>query len=277
MTASTQIDCTTCTHACHIPFGGTGLCKARSRSGAENYGRITAIALDPIEKKPLARFHPGTTVLSVGSYGCNMSCPWCQNNDISCAGSKDVAWHYLAPTQLVSRALQYRSRACIGLAFTYNEPLIGWEYVRDCGQIAHDAGLLNVLVSNGVCAPEVLEEVAPLLDAANIDLKAFNPKTYERCGGNLDSVKHTIETLAHSKTCHLEVTTLVIPGVNDSAEEIDAAANWLASLDTTIPYHLTRFFPRHHMLDTPATPVATLEKLAGVARRHLSDVTIGNV
>ena len=269
--------CKTCPHARLLTADATGLCKARAGAGKGNYGRITALALDPIEKKPLARFMPGTKVLSVGSYGCNMSCPWCQNDDISCAGADGVAWTYLAPEQLVAQALRLRTQGCVGLAFTYNEPLIGWEYVRDCGTLAHEAGLANVLVSNGMCMPQVLDEISPLIDAANIDLKAFSPETYQQAGGDLNAVKHTIETLAATPSCHLEVTTLVIPGLNDSAAEIGAAARWLASLDPSIPYHLTRFFPRHHMQDRPATPLSTLRKLQDVAQAYLDDVLLGNV
>ena len=242
-----------------------------------NYGRITSIALDPIEKKPIHRFYPGTTVLSVGSYGCTMDCPFCQNDTIAKAGEHDVAWFEVTPDELVRRALDLRWRRCIGIAYTYNEPLRGWRYVRDTGRLAHKAGLFNVLVSNGMASPYVLGEVAPLIDAANIDLKCFTEEGYRSLGGSLRVVKRTIETLATIGTCHVEVTTLVVPGLSDDPAGIDASARWLASIDPGIPYHITRYFPRHRMKDVPATSVPLLFDLADVARAHLSDVIIGNV
>lgn len=242
-----------------------------------NYGRVTSIALDPIEKKPLARFHPGTTVFSIGSYGCTMDCPFCQNDSIAKAGPDDVPWVEMQPEEIVKSALHLRFRRCIGIAYTYNEPLYGWRFVRDTGRLAHEAGLLNVLVSNGMASPYVLDQVAPLIDAANIDLKCFTEEGYRNLGGSLKVVKRTIEVLAALDTCHLEVTTLVVPGLSDDEAQIDEMASWLASLDPSIPYHLSRYFPRHRMLDVPATSVPLLYELACVARRHLDDVMLGNV
>ncbi len=242
-----------------------------------NYGRITSMALDPIEKKPIARFNPGTTVLSVGSYGCTMDCPFCQNASIARAGADDVPWREIAPDELVAQALGLKAQRCIGIAYTYNEPLLGWRYVRDTGRLAHEAGLVNVLVSNGMASPHVLGEVAPLIDAANIDLKCFTEEGYRSLGGDLNVVKRTIETLANLDTCHVEVTTLVVPGLADDAGQIRAMSRWLASLNPDIPYHLTRYFPRHRMRDVPATPVPLLYELADVARESLADVMLGNV
>ena len=202
-----------------------------------NYGRITSLALDPIEKKPLARFRPGSKVLSVGSYGCNLRCPFCQNASIACAGERDVPWREIAPAELVDAAASLVTEGNIGLAFTYNEPLVGLEFVRDTAHLAHERGLV---------------------------------------GGDLATVKHTIEVLAATPSCHLEVTTLVIPGLNDSDQEIAEAAQWLASLDPSIPYHLTRFFPCHRLTDRPATPPETVHHLANVARRYLKHVYVGN-
>ena len=188
-------------------------------------------------------------------------------------------------------ALFYRNKgaAQAGIAYTYNEPLVGWEYVRDCSQLAHDARLVNGLVSNGLAEPETLRPLAPLIDAANIDLKGFSPSFYEACGcpGALDRIKATIGLLAATPSCHLEVTTLVVPGMNDAEEEVDAAARWLAGLpyhtpegdstgDEELTYHVTRFFPRWHMADRAPTPVATVYALADVARRHLRHVRTGN-
>lgn len=272
--------CGVCPHACSLVEGARGLCHARvAHDGVvvcENYGRVTALALDPVEKKPLARWKPGAQVVSVGSYGCNLRCPWCQNADIACAGPDDVSWHAMTPEEVVQVAEAARDRGNVGVAFTYNEPVVGFEFVRDTARLVHEHGLANVLVSNGMVNEAPLAELAPLIDAANIDLKGFTRELYEMVGGSVDTVKRTIATLAALPTCHVEVTTLVIPGLNDSEEEIERATSWLASLDPSIPLHLTRFFPSHRMLDRPPTPVATLQRLAAVARRHLDDVLLDN-
>ncbi len=242
----------------------------------ENYGRITALALDPIEKKPLARFHPGSRILSLGSYGCNLRCPFCQNADIAWADAEEVPWREMTPDELVDQALALRDRGNIGLAYTYNEPLVGYEFVKDCAERCHEEGLVNVLVSNGMINAKPLRDILPLIDAANIDLKGFTDRFYKMVGGDLSCVKATIETMVACPTCHVEVTTLVIPGENDSPEEIESIASWLASLDPDMPYHISRFFPRHKMLDRPATDVGLVYRLVEVARRHLRYVYPGN-
>lgn len=279
--APARATCRICPHACSLAEGARGLCRARIARGGqvvdESYGRITSCALDPIEKKPLARFRSGTRVLSVGSYGCNLRCPFCQNASIACAGPGDAAWRTMEPAEVVALALEAAGRGSIGVAYTYNEPFVGFEFVRDTARLVHEAGLANVVVSNGMINPEPLAEVLPLIDAANIDLKGFTQRFYDFVGGDLDAVKRTIEAMAACPTCHLEVTTLVIPGENDDPAEIEAAAAWLASLDPSIPYHLTRFFPCHRLADRAPTPVRTLRALAGVAGRHLSTVLLGNV
>ena len=279
--ATKTATCTACPHACKLAEGELGRCRSRRAAGdavaPEGYGRITSLALDPIEKKPISRFMPGTTVLSLGSYGCNMDCPFCQNASIANVSADGVQWREIQPREVVETALDLHGRQCVGIAYTYNEPLVNWEFLRDTGQLAHEAGLINVLVSNGMATARVLDEVAPLVDAANIDLKCFTDEGYRSLGGNLAAVKHTIRTLAELPSCHLEVTTLVVPGLSDDEAQIDAMARWLAELDPHIPYHLSRFFPRHRMLNTPPTPVRTLHKLADVASRHLHDVLLGNV
>lgn len=271
--------CHVCPHACALVEGQRGLCRARiARAGRvvdENYGRVTSLTLDPIEKKPLARFMPGSLILSTGSYGCNLRCPFCQNAALACAGSEDVSWREVSPEALVGLAV--RSRGNVGVAYTYNEPLVGYEFVRDTGRLVHEARLVNVLVSNGMVNEAPLAELVPLIDAANIDLKGFSQAFYDVVGGDFTAVRRTIETLAACPTCHLEVTTLVIPGLNDDEETVEAAARWLASLDPSIPYHLTRFFPCHQMQDRSPTPAATLRRLADVAHYHLDDVLLGNV
>ncbi|MEE8717590.1 MAG: AmmeMemoRadiSam system radical SAM enzyme [Coriobacteriales bacterium] len=274
--------CGSCPHRCRLREGQTGRCRARSCRGGEvrsdSYGRLTSIALDPIEKKPIALWRPGSRVLSVGSYGCSMDCPFCQNAAIARAGADDVEWRAVTPEELVDAAgrLRETDESVIGIAYTYNEPLTFWEYVRDCSRLAHERGLANVLVSNGMSTPEVLSELEGLIDAANIDLKAFDEEGYRRLGGDLASVRSTIETIAAWPGCHLEVTTLVVPGISDSARSVDEAAAWLAGLPGDIAYHLTRFFPCHRMADASPTPVETIRGLAEVARRRLPHVLVGN-
>ncbi len=243
----------------------------------EGYGRITSLALDPIEKKPIARWKQGSTVLSLGSYGCNMHCPFCQNASIAQVDATGVPWREVTPEEVVRAACDLRDRGCIGIAYTYNEPLINWEFLRDTGSLAHEVGLASVLVSNGLASEQVVEQIAPFVDAANIDLKCFTAEGYRKLSGDLGTVKRTIELLAALPTCHLEVTTLVVPGLSDDAEQIGGMAQWLASLDPAIPYHLTRFFPQHRMSDVPPTPIATLRQLASVAERYLHTVLLGNV
>lgn len=273
--------CPVCPHHCRIAPGATGLCRGRAnvdgRSVCANYGRLTSIALDPVEKKPLAMWRPGSYVLSVGSYGCNMDCPFCQNDAISMANEHGVPWRKVAPDELVDMARRLRGedpRVC-GLAFTYNEPLVGWEYVRDCARLAHDAGLSVVLVSNGMACAPVVQGLAGLVDAANIDLKAATEEGYRELGGDLACVRATIEALATDPACHLEVTTLLVPGLVDPIADVDALARWIASLDPGIPYHVTRYFPHRRMADAP-TPLAAVRRAAEVARRHLRHVFTGN-
>ncbi|WP_072374669.1 AmmeMemoRadiSam system radical SAM enzyme [Thermophilibacter mediterraneus] len=282
--------CDACPRRCRLAPGALGACRARRGAGgrvvAAGYGRLTSLALDPVEKKPLARWRPGTLVLSVGGYGCNLSCPFCQNFEISQAGEKDVGWREVAPDELVALAVEARRRdpRVTGIAHTYNEPLVCWEYVRDCARLARDEGLASVLVSNGCAGEAALEGLDGLLDAANIDLKGFSDDLYATCGGapgSFGAVRRTIERLAQDPRCHLEVTTLVVPGLNDSEGEIDAIARWLAGLDggrgrEEVAYHVTRFFPRWRMTDRPPTPVADVRRLAEVARAHLAHVYVGN-
>lgn len=277
--------CSTCFRHCDLEEGMSGACRARiCRDGvvtASGYGEVTAISLDPIEKKPLARFFPGSMVLSVGFLGCNFNCPFCQNYDISYAG-KDKSLEipdttYIPPERLTEMALGLRDRGNIGLAFTYNEPLTSWEYVRDAGRLSHEAGMKNVLVSNGSASLEVLEEVLPYIDAMNIDLKTFNPDIYSNMlGGSLEAVKAFIGRAC--KDSHMEITTLVVPGISDSEDMIRDMASWIASLPggKDITYHLTRFFPRYKMDDVRATDVDLIYHLADIAGEYLDHVYTGN-
>lgn len=270
--------CGLCFHHCQLAEGQTGFCRARvCRSGAVlplNYGRLTSLALDPIEKKPLRRFRPRSLILSVGSFGCNLRCPFCQNHEISMAGDGTIQTVDMSPEQLADKAEELIPRGNIGAAYTYNEPLVGYEYVRDCAAAVHDRGMVNVLVSNGTIEEQPWRALLPLIDAANIDLKGFTQGWYRRLGGDLDTVKRSI-ALA-TERCHVEVTTLLVPGENDSVEEIRALAQWLASVSPDIPLHLSRFFPRHQMQDRPPTPVERVYQLAEEARNWLAHVYTGN-
>ncbi len=274
--------CQVCMHHCALEPGQRGLCMARRNENGtvvcENYGRITALALDPIEKKPLKRFRPGHAVLSVGSYGCNLQCPFCQNHEIAAVSGLQrqqmPGWIFLTPEELARKALLYRKAGNIGLAFTYNEPLIGWEYVRDTARLVKEQGMETVLVSNGTASPEVLEALLPYIDAMNIDLKGFRDAYYRRLGGSLETVKGFISRA--QADCHMELTTLIVPDENDSLAEMEEEARWIASLDRNIPLHITRFFPRHRMTDRAATDVKTIYRLAETAGRYLDYVYVGN-
>lgn len=311
--------CEVCFRHCELQEGKIGFCGARICAGgivtASNYGRVTALALDPIEKKPLRRFMPGSYILSVGSYGCNLRCPFCQNSDISWS---DEAMRYadraelVQPSQIAQTALHYRGKGNVGVAFTYNEPLVGYEFVRDTAKLVHEAGMVNVLVSNGTAELAVLEEILPCIDAMNIDLKGFTDRYYrDVLGGDRDMVMKFIERAV--KSCHVELTTLIIPGENDSEEEMREMCRWIAGLQTgeerdgrevggvrsaqgvggargvrgvrevgdaasgrDIPLHISRFFPRFHLTDRGPTEVQKIYRLAEIARETLRYVYTGN-
>ena len=279
-------ECHVCFRHCKIAEGRLGFCGGRiARDGrveAFNYGRITSLALDPIEKKPLARFFPGSRVLSVGSFGCNLRCPFCQNYEISWseqarrfAQTAETA----SPEELVELALATRDRGNIGIAFTYNEPLIGYEFVRDTAALAKAEGLMNVMVTNGTAELSVLEELKPCIDAMNVDLKGFTDRWYsEVLGGSRSQVMAFIESAAG--TCHLELTTLIVPGENDSEEEMRALSRWVSRLKNPdgegVPLHISRFFPRFRMQDRGATEIRTVYRLAEIARENLQFVYTGN-
>ena len=279
-------ECSVCFRHCHIPEGGLGFCGGRTAKNGKveafNYGRITSLALDPIEKKPLARFHPGSLILSAGSFGCNLRCPFCQNYEISWS---DEAAKFaekaesLQPEELVEIAEATRNRGNIGIAFTYNEPLIGYEFIRDTARLAKEKDLKTVIVTNGTAELTVLEELKPYIDAMNIDLKGFTDNYYTKTlGGDRQQVMAFIEAAA--AICHVELTTLIVPGENDSDEEMRELSRWVSCLKEPdgedIPLHISRFFPRFHMQDRAATPVRTVYHLAEVAREELEYVYTGN-
>ena len=270
--------CTLCMHRCALSEGQYGRCRARKNEKGRiicaNYGKLTALMLDPIEKKPLRYFFPGSRILSVGSFGCNLACPFCQNHEISMASPSSAEYREISPEALTALALRCRDQGSIGLAFTYNEPLVGYEFVRDTARLAHSQGLKNVLVTNGSAHLSILEELLPYIDAMNIDLKGFSSAYYRRLGGDLETVLAFIRRAA--KDCHVELTTLIVPGENDSEEEMEREAQWIASIDPKIPLHVTRFFPRYRMQDREATDVGRILRLKVIAGRQLAYVCTGN-
>ena len=279
--------CDVCFRHCKIEENATGFCGGRTcRNGqivAANYGKLTSIALDPIEKKPFKMFRPGSKVLSLGSYGCNLRCPFCQNSSISWSQKafeyKNTAEYY-PPEEIVQSALSLRDRGNIGIAFTYNEPLIGYEFVRDTARLAKQAGLENVLVTNGTATLKVLDEISPYIDAMNIDLKAFSVSFYKNLlDGDFQMTKEFIE--AAVQVCHVELTTLIIPGENDSEQQMLEQSGWIASLEKQynkkIPLHITRFFPAFKLTDKFPTPVNTIMRLVETAKQNLDFVFAGNV
>lgn len=272
-------ECTLCFHHCQLEEGQIGFCRGRQNIHGSlvslNAGRFSSVALDPIEKKPFLHFYPGSMILSLGSTGCNLRCPFCQNHEISMAAPDSVPMKSLSAQQIVALAQGLKPKGNIGIAFTYNEPLINFEFILETFSLAKEHDLKTVLVTNGTIEPDYLEILLPVTDALNIDLKGFTQKFYDQLSGNLDSVKKTIELA--SKTSHVEVTTLVIPGKNDSDEDMEEECRWLASVDPDIPLHLSRFFPRYRWDDLPMTPITTLKRLEAIAKHHLHHVHLGNV
>ena len=269
--------CTNCPHKCDIQEGATGICHARSnRDGrlvCDNYGAVSSLALDPIEKKPLAMFHPGSKILSVGSYGCNMRCMWCQNDSIS---RGYVECDHLTPAELVRIANDARGRGNIGVAFTYNEPSIGYEFVYDCSKLAHEAGLLNVSVTNGMLSHDRFLDLLPHIDAYNIDLKTSDSSKYILIGGDLDTILCNIESAAAAGK-HVELTTLVVPDFNDKEDDFSSVADLIAAIDRSIPLHITRFFPAGNMRDALPTDLALLYRFKEIALGRRDNVFLGTV
>lgn len=269
------LQCSLCPHRCRMKDGAVGLCGVRRNKGgrlyAENYGRVASVALDPVEKKPLYHFHPGEFILSAGTVGCNLSCSFCQNWSIS----KDVK----APTEAITAEELVRlakKQHSFGIAYTYNEPLVWYEFVREAAALAKKEGLANVLVTNGFIMPEPLGELLPFIDAANIDLKSIRDDFYRQvCGGRLAPVQETIKTMASS--CHVELTNLIIPGLNDTDDDLSALVDWIAeNPGPDTPIHFSRYFPSYKM-DRSPTPVDVLRRAEAIARRKLKNVHLGNV
>ncbi|TET20554.1 MAG: AmmeMemoRadiSam system radical SAM enzyme [Candidatus Cloacimonadota bacterium] len=265
--------CTLCIHKCILRPGEVGLCLGRKNIGgklyAVNYGWTTSLCVDPIEKKPLYHFHPGIEILSIAPNGCNLKCPFCQNAEIS---QKEIHTSEITPRDVVSLCKKYDS---IGVAYTYSEPLIWYEFLLDTGKLVKKAGLKNVLVTNGIIEEEPLKQLLPLIDAFNIDLKSIRETFYRKVvKGDLFTVQRTI-TMAH-KSSHVELTNLLITDLNDSDEDIIDLIDWVYNLDPTIPLHFSRYFP-HYKLDNPPTPQERLEFAYRKAKEKLDYVYVGNI
>ena len=275
-----SVECQLCPHHCHIANGRSGRCRSRwNHDGvlvSEVYAKPCSLAIDPIEKKPLYHFHPGTTCLSLACTGCNFRCLNCQNHDISQAAPDEVDYYELTPEQIVSFCLKHH---CPGIAYTYTEPLTYIEYVTDTARLAHEKGLWNILVTAGYVCQEPLAELLPYLDAANIDLKSFSDDIYQHVsGGHLQPVLDTI--LAMNKAgVWIELTNLVIPEVNDDMEMIRRMCEWIVSNGLAeTPLHFSRFFPRYKMQDITPTPVQILKAAKQTALdAGIKHVYLGNV
>ncbi|MDR3305742.1 MAG: AmmeMemoRadiSam system radical SAM enzyme [Clostridiales Family XIII bacterium] len=272
--------CDLCPNLCRLRRGDAGACRARA--GGEkavvslNYGKLTSIALDPIEKKPLSRFHPGSKILSIGSFGCNLRCPWCQNHGISMAGAESPLHVETAdPQGVAEEAARLSPAGNIGVAYTYNEPLVGFEFVYDTARAVKARGLKNVLVTNGYANGPYWEKLLPLMDAMNIDLKSYRADFYKRIGGDLDVVKANIRSAAAQ--CRVELTCLLIDGENDSGAEMEDMAGFIAGISEDIPLHISRAFPRYRYTGRAPTNLESMRRAAKIAKKRLRYVELGNI
>jgi len=272
--ADGRAHCYLCPQHCHISEGAVGACRVRKNIQGKlyslNYGRVSSVNLDPIEKKPLFHFYPGSVILSLGTVGCNLSCKFCQNWQIS---QEEVPTRLLQPREAVRLAQQDADN--LGIAYTYNEPFIWYEYLLETAPLARAAGLKNVLVTNGYVEEEPLKQILPFIDAMNVDVKSMRDEFYRKlCRGRADPARRTVE-IAH-ESCLVEVTNLVIPGWNDSDEDFRELVDWLSGLDRNIPLHFSRYHPAYQMT-APPTPAETLHRAREIAREKLPHVYLGNI
>lgn len=274
------LNCKVCERRCLISKGKRGFCEMRENIDGKlytlNYAAASSVAVDPIEKKPLFHFYPGSTVLSLGSVGCNFRCKYCQNWNISQTALEDISLREIMPEDAIELAKEYD---CKSIAWTYNEPTMWLEYTIDSAKLAKKEGIKTVYVTNGYMTEESLEQVGPYLDAANIDLKGMSEQFYkELCDARMDPVLETIKRM-HDKKIHVEVTNLIIPGYNDSVENITDLVNFIAGdVGVEVPLHFTRFFPYYELKNVKPTPVADLEKAFKIAKdAGMKYVYIGNV
>ncbi len=276
-----RVQCDLCPRECKLHEGQRGLCFTRARQHDEivltSYGWSTGVWADPIEKKPLNHFLPGTLVLSFGTAGCNLACRYCQNWDISKARTDDILGQEAPPDRVAASAV---ARGCRSVAFTYNDPVVFHEYAIDTAHAAHAAGLKTVAVTAGYVNPDPRAEFFGVMDAANIDLKAFTDEFYHRyCAGSIEPVLDTLRYVHNETDVWLEITTLLIPGLNDSDEEIDAMTRWIMEhLGPDVPHHFTAFHPAFRMMDISRTSVSTLLRARQIAVGNgLHYVYTGNV
>ena len=271
------LHCHLCPFHCKIRPGKVGGCRVRKNVDGVlrslNYAEVTSVAMDPIEKKPLYHFYPGTEILSLGTFGCNLSCVYCQNWQIS---QERPPTQHLTPAAAVHSAEQYAQQGNnIGIAYTYNEPIIWYEYVYDTAKLARQAGLKNVLVTNGLIEEEPLRELLPYIDAMNVDIKSMDEEFYHRlCKGMGWPARRTVEMA--TEQCHVEITVLIIPGENDSDEDMAAIFDWAASVDEQMPVHLSRYHPAYKF-NAPPTPADTLSRVWELACQRLKFVYVGNI
>ena len=273
-----RVHCRLCPHHCLLKDGDRGVCRVRQHLNGVlytfNYGQAASYALDPIEKKPLYHYYPGSYLFSLGALGCNLECAYCQNWQIS---QREAPTIDLGPSDAVSLALRARRQqpASIGIAYTYSEPSVWFEFVFDTARLARGAGLRNVMVTNGYLELEPLQELLGFMDAFNVDVKSFDSHFYKKvCHGQLQPVLRFVEAV-HAAGKHVEVTNLIVPSLNDSDEQIGALVDWLADISPSIPLHFSRYFPDYR-LDLPPTPLGTLERARETALRKLRYVYLGN-
>ncbi|MFC1669022.1 AmmeMemoRadiSam system radical SAM enzyme [Spirochaetota bacterium] len=270
-----RVQCKLCPHNCIIPPGETGTCNVRrnidNKLISEIYGEVSSISMDPIEKKPLYHFYPGSQILSIGTRGCNMKCPYCQNWHISQDSNVHTSFH--SYDKIVKLALNNKS---VGIAYTYSEPIIWFEYILDTAALGREKGLKNVLVTNGYINDEPLRELIQYVDAVNIDLKSYREQTYKKIQkGNLADVKNTIE-VSHNMGISIEITTLIVTGLNDDLDEMKDIINYISSVDRDIPWHISRYFPNYNY-NKPATDIKFIYKVYEEALKKLNFVYCGNI
>jgi len=275
-----RVQCKLCPHNCVLKEGRSGICRVRINQAGklttEVNGFVSSINFDPIEKKPLYHFHPGTTILSIGTYGCNLRCFFCQNCSISqTAAEPELFRNYYTPQQIISLALKKPGN--MGIAFTYNEPVVWYEYMYDIARLAKQSGLKTVMVTNGFINTEPLTALIEYMDAFSVDLKAFNEEFYAKVtSSKLEPVKETLKQISRSGK-HLEVVNLVIPGLNDDDASFAAMIKWIArELGPETVFHISRYFP-HHKLTTEATPISSINRLKRLAEKYLNYVYSGNI
>ncbi|NMB25643.1 MAG: AmmeMemoRadiSam system radical SAM enzyme [Firmicutes bacterium] len=271
------VRCSLCPHQCLVLPGKAGICRTRINQGGEliaaGYGAVSSIALDPMEKKPLFHFYPGSTILSLGSFGCNLRCQFCQNWQIS---QRTGDARHITPEAVVELAQEYLHRGCVGVAFTYNEPLMWYEFILDTAKQVQAAKLKTVLVTNGYISMEPWQRLLAHIDAVNIDIKGWDDEFYRKlCGGRLQPVLDNAQVAGDM--CHIEVTYLLIPGHNDDDESLAGFSRWIRdNLGGETPVHFSRYYPNYR-LDIAPTPVSTLKRAREIASKWLTSVYLGNV